>query len=93
MEQLLTHRKKSHNKTKQFKCRDFKKGACHFSFEECWYNHEDIPTEEKIEDIQNSGFQKPEVNLHPPDLVERIVSMLEMLTQKVNNLEKTQINQ
>ena len=64
-----------------------------FSSEECWYDHEDIPTEEKIEDIQNSGFQKAKVNLHPPDLVERIVSMLEMLTQKVNNLEKTQINQ
>ena len=58
MEQLLTHRKKSHNKTKQFKCGDFKKGACQFSSEECWYDHEDIPTEEKIEDIQNSGFQK-----------------------------------
>ena len=51
MEQLLSHRKESHNKTKKFMCRDFKKGSCKFTSEECWYSHEDedVSVEEGME--------------------------------------------
>ena len=94
MAQLLVHRRESHNPTKMFKCRDFEKDACRFRSEECWYNHEDnISMDEKVEEHKTPVFQKAEVNPHPPDMMEKIVNMLEMLSKKVKSLEETKNNQ
>ena len=76
-------------------CRDFKKGSCKFTSEECWYSHEDedVSVEEEIKTNQDSVFQKANMNLHPPDLIVKIVNMLQLLTGKISSLEKAQFNQ
>ena len=94
MAQLLVHRKEYHNPTKKIQCRDFDKESCRFSSEECWYKHEnDISVDENVEECQDSVFQKAKVNQDPPDMMQKIVNMLELLSRKVKSLEETQINQ
>ena len=88
MAQLLVHRKESHTDTKMFRCRDDRKGACRFSSDDCWFKHDDILVDREGKDTSKPVFQNAKVNLHPPDLIEKIVSMMEILTKKVSILEK-----
>ena len=83
----MVHRKESHTQSGMFKCRDFMKGICTFNVKECWYSHDDKNGEIHQQNIP--FFQKAQDNPHPPDLMERLISMMEKLTKKVDVLEKT----
>ena len=93
-EELLTHRKETHVQSSMFKCREFKQGTCKFSANECWYKHDNKIAEDKQDDArqkhfhQNSDFQNVQDNPHPPEMMERIISMMERLANKVESLEQ-----
>ena len=84
----MVHRKEAHSQSNMFKCRDFKNGACRFSSSECWYKHEENQTDDNQGAFQKSDFQKGQENPQPPEVIERILSMMEKLMEKVNTLEK-----
>ena len=56
-----------------------------FNAQEFWYGHDDKPGVIHQQNIP--VFQKSQDNNHPPDLMERIMLMMEKLTEKVDILE------
>ena len=87
---MLKHRK-LHTEAAMFKCRDFKQGYCRFTSNECWYEHEKMNTNEEKEEEEvdeSSVFQKARPNPNPPDMMERMMTMVEKLMMKVENLER-----
>ena len=42
---------------------------------------------DKENDVQTPVFQKAQDDPHPPDMMERMMSMMEKLMKKVENLE------
>ena len=87
---FMNHRKMNHPEV-VVKCRDFERDCSRFPEAECWYNHS--PSEEPGFEYQKSDFQKAQHNLHPPDLMQRIISMMELVMMKVEKLENTQNSQ
>ena len=87
--QLMVHRKQVHDQASKFKCRDYKFGTCRFEATDCWYSHDDEPQTETQNKPNESGFQFVPQNSHPPDMMERIMTMMEKLSEKVNMLEKS----
>ena len=86
---LMSHRKMIH-RTKLSVCREYKSGNCKFMPNNCWYSHnEGFQSENSKEDSKEPVFWKSRVNSQPPDLIERIMSMLEVVTSKVKELEVT----
>jgi hypothetical protein len=84
---LMTHRKETHSEANSLKCRDFQKGTCRYKDNECWYNHNEEQVEQQ-KNVHTQDFQKVQNNPHPPDMMERMRNMMEMLTEKVKNLKK-----
>ena len=82
-DEFMKHRKVNHPLMIS-KCRDFKNGECRFTDDECWYVHEEISSNMSQ---GNSVFWKVPEN-HSPDLMTRIIDMMEKLTKKVETLEK-----
>ena len=85
---LIVHRKETHAPVKVNKCRDFQQRSCRFAAEECWYKHD----EEGNERAKKSFFQNAQDSNHPPDLMERVLGMMEKLMEKVNILEGNREN-
>ena len=83
----MIHRKDRHTESNMFKCRDFQKGFCRFKENECWYNHDEKSVNYTEKDVQTPVFQEAQDNPHPPDMMERMMSMMEKLMKKVENLE------
>ena len=50
------------------------------------------PQAEPQDNLPHPGFQKVSENHHPPDMMERLISMMEKLSEKVNNLERSAQN-
>ena len=89
---FMVHRKMNHTQSVP-KCRDFQQGNCHLSHEECWYKHDDISfTYEANNGTDSSGFQNAPDNNHPPDMIRRMMDLMEILRGKVDNLEKSAPN-
>ena len=85
--ELMRHRKVNHPQV-ILKCRDFDQGFCRFQEDDCWYNHSH--NQEPIEnETQNSYFHRNQ-QMHPPDLIQRIMTMMENVMMRVGNMEKTQ---
>ena len=85
----MVHRKDTHSQANMFKCRDFKVGACRFDSKECWYSHDALPQDEAQSNLPNQDFQKAPENQHPPDMMERLITMMKKLSEKVNKLERS----
>ena len=81
---FMKHRKQDHPQIIS-KFRDFNYGECRFSAEECWYNHNESSTNKQD---NNSFFWKYQENHQPPDLMKRIIDMMEQLVKKVEVLER-----
>ena len=90
---LMAHKRENHAQRSEFKCRDFVKGTCRFNADICWYSHgeESMNVKQKQTDSPspNSVFQKGQVTHQPPDLIQRIISMMEKVMEKVEHLEKS----
>ena len=76
------------HKDKLFQCREYRKGSCNFTSETCWYSH-DVILKDKVSSEVNKVpvFWESKEKLQPPDLMERIMTMLETVTTKVKELE------
>ena len=82
---LMDHRKQEHRSIVT-KCRDYPKGECTFSNEECWYIHNDEP--EVNGNAKCPVFCNAQEHNHPPDMMKRIVDMMEKVMEKVQILER-----
>jgi hypothetical protein len=92
--ELMMHRKDMHTESNMFKCRAFQKGLCRNKENECWYNHDEKSVNDTEKDVQTPVFQKAQDNPHPPDMMERMMSIMEKLMKKVEILESiAQIDQ
>ena len=69
----LKHRKKVHAKNIPL-CKNFGKGACIYGNEKCWFNHND----DKILKESENGNK---------DVVQRIFSMMEKMTERIIKME------
>ena len=69
------------------KCTKFQGNKCKFTSESCWYNHDEKSVNYTEKDVQTPVFQEAQDNPHPPDMMERMMSMMEKLMKKVENLE------
>ena len=81
----MKHRKFEHNQIIA-KCRDYNQGSCRFTKEECWYSHSE--NKSASENDESEVFRKETLSNHPPDMLERLMDMMEELVKKVNILEK-----
>ena len=85
----MTHKKQNHPQSVS-KCRDFLEGKCDFTANECWYNHEKRkPVSEPENRADESVFQKAPEKNHPPDMMKKLMDMMEVIMEKVNRLEKS----
>ena len=71
--EFLKHRKKVHAKNIPL-CKNFGKGACIYGNEKCWFNHND----DKILKESENGNK---------DVVQRIFSMMEKMTERIIKME------
>ena len=86
--EFMLHRKTDHYQIVS-KCRDHLQGKCTNSDFECWYKHDDLSfAYETQNEEQNLDFQEGPED-HPPDMMKRMMDLMEMLMMKVNNLEKS----
>ena len=83
---LMRHRKTDHaNMIK--KCKYFLSGHCDFDDDFCWWKHErEVSKNDVKEDENELVFQDAQSSNHPP-IMERILSIMERLMEKVNKLE------
>ena len=81
--ELMKHRKLEHSQI-VIACRNIANGYCRFSSDECWYSHADIAQNKSI-DSGKQDFRKDLKTLQPPDLIQRMICLMETM------LEKTQI--
>ena len=87
---FMMHRKTNHSQIVS-KCRDYQLGRCNFSEYECWYKHDEISFTYETENEANSSvFQKAPEDNHPPDMMKKVIDMMEMIMMKVKNLENSQ---
>ena len=91
----MNHRKKSHSQqANMFGCKKFKEGKCFYSENECWYKHEEILIEDICQNDKKQVFRKAQDSPHPPDVIGKMMQMMEKLVEKVNLLENhIQMNQ
>ena len=82
----MTHRKETHSESNTLKCREFQKGTCRYKDNECWFNHDEEPFKQQ-KNVHAQDFQKAQDNPHPPEMMERMISMMEILMEKVGKLE------
>ena len=86
-ESFMIHKKTDHMQAVP-KCKKFMKGEC-IKHDKCWYNHDEINVVVEEENIQeNLGFHKEQENSQPPDMMRRILDMMEKIIVKVDRLEK-----
>ena len=87
--EFMKHRKAKHPQVVK-QCRDSASGSCRFSDEECWYIHYQI-TDSISDKAPTSNFHQ-DLNRQPPDqdLMQRIISMLEKVSARVNKIENAQ---
>ena len=86
--EFMKHRKFKHNQIIA-KCRDFIQGSCRFNQEECWYSHSEYSVNKSAsENAESEVFRKAKTINHPPDMLERLMDMMEQLVKKVTILEK-----
>ena len=90
-EMCIRDSKKTHHIQAVPKCRKFLKGDCTLKNEKCWYAHDYINVVYEQEK-ENLGFHKEPTHSQPPDLMQRIMSMMETIASKVDNLEKSSLN-
>ena len=62
---------------------------CKFTSMECFYKHEKAPNENVNDKQQDLVFQVAQSNNHPPDMMHKILSIVEKLMDKVSILEGT----
>ena len=84
----MNHRKQSHSQqANMFRCKKFKEGKCFYSENECWYKHEEKLNDDDNQDDQKQVVWEAQDNLHPPDVIGKMMKMMEKLVEKVNLLE------
>ena len=84
---FMYHRKTKHSQIVS-KCRDFSQRTCNYSDSECWYKHDEaIFVNVSENEAHNSDFQKATEDNHPPDMMQRMMNLMEILMEKVKNLE------
>ena len=85
---FMLHKKTDHIEAVPH-CTKFNKGNCRLTSAQCWYTHKENEHAYKQEHIEtNSVFQKDQEKGHPPDLIQRLFSMIEKVIIKVDNMEK-----
>ena len=86
----MKHRKTNHPQTVH-RCRDLLQGECYHGEDECWYKHDDISF---IYDAKNKAespvFQKASEENQPPEMMKRMMDLMEIVMSKVDTLEKSQ---
>ena len=86
--EFMVHKKTHHEKTVP-KCREYQTGNCVHSKNECWYRHEEISFVYETESPSDSVFQEAPEDHQPPDMMIRLMDMMEELFKKVQKLEKS----
>ena len=85
--------KKTHHEQAVPKCRENQLGKCVYSGIECWYKHEEMSFVYDFDKASKpSGFQMAPENNLPPEMMLRIMTMMEKLILKVDKLEKASQN-
>ena len=75
------------------KCRENQLGKCVYSGIECWYRHEEMSFVYDFDKgSKTSVFQMAPENNLPPEMMLRIMTMMEKLILKVDKLEKASQN-
>ena len=85
-EELALHNRDGHAQQNVFACNNVKKGAYKYPSEDRLYDHEKEGNENNIEKENKSVFPDAQSSNHPP-IMERILSIMERLMEKVNKLE------
>ena len=92
--ELMFHRKAEHPQVVK-QCRDFRRGFCDNSEDECWYKHSDSSefANQVNEPEQSSGFWNVSKSPPPDDLMTKVVGMMEKMMLELAYLKKESMKQ
>ena len=79
---FMIHKKLKHGQAVP-KCREYQKGKCLNIENECWYKHDEMIFVYETSNESESVFQMAPENNHPPEMIKRIIDMMEKLIMKV----------
>ena len=85
--ELIAHRQNAHAPDKVKVCRDYQRGSCRYSEDECWYKH--VSGSVSDHGRQSSIFQNaPRMNHRPENaIMEKTMEMMQMLISQISSLE------
>jgi hypothetical protein len=72
----MKHRILNHHKY-IMPCRDNQTGSCWYEADLCWFKHDEV----------QSDMQSVEIQEGEPSMINRLFSMMEHFTERMNNLE------
>ena len=85
-DELMKHIKEHHEETVP-NCRDHQRGYCKRKENECYYSHKYMIDEVSQNKLRTPVFRKVLETTQPPDSVNKLMVMLQKLTEKVESLE------